>query len=64
MDDQTRFSIAQELADRKFAADLRPLFQQGKQIARKQLYYHKWVVLIQNAGKKKDARIFPTVLIR
>ena len=35
MDDQTRFWIAQEVADTKFTADLRPLFQQGKQIAEK-----------------------------
>jgi len=35
MDDQTRFSIAQEVADTKFTADLRPLFQHGKQIAEK-----------------------------
>ncbi len=33
MDDQTRFWIAQEVADTKFTADLRPLFQQGKRIA-------------------------------
>jgi transposase-like protein len=36
MDDQTRFWIAQEVADTKFTADLRPLFQKGKQIAEKQ----------------------------
>ena len=35
MDDQTRFWIAQEVADTKFTADLRPLFQQGKRIAEK-----------------------------
>ncbi|MGA2791245.1 MAG: DDE-type integrase/transposase/recombinase [Candidatus Bathyarchaeia archaeon] len=35
MDDQTRFWIAQEVADTKFTADLRPLFQQGKEIAEK-----------------------------
>jgi transposase-like protein len=35
MDDQTRFWIAQEVADTKFTANLRPLFQQGKQIAEK-----------------------------
>ncbi len=35
-DDQTRFWIAQEVADTKFTADLRPLFQHGKQIAGKQ----------------------------
>ena len=35
MDDQTRFWIAQEVADTKFTADLRPLFQLGKQIAEK-----------------------------
>lgn len=34
MDDQTRFWIAQEVADTKFTADLRPLFQLGKKIAR------------------------------
>ena len=36
MDDQTRFWIAQEVADTKFTADLRPLFQLGKQVAGKQ----------------------------
>jgi putative transposase len=36
MDDQTRFWIAQEVADTKFTADLRPLFQLGKQVAEKQ----------------------------
>src|SRR5208282_2703183 len=35
MDDQTRFWIAPEVADTKFTADLRPLFQHGKQIAEK-----------------------------
>ena len=35
MDDQTRFWIAQEVADTKFTADLRPLFQLGKKLARK-----------------------------
>jgi transposase-like protein len=35
MDDQTRFWIAQEVADTKFTADLRPLFQKGKEIAEK-----------------------------
>jgi transposase-like protein len=36
MDDQTRFWIAQEVADTKFTADLRPLFQRGKKVAGKQ----------------------------
>jgi transposase-like protein len=36
MDDQTRFWIAQEVADTKYTADLRPLFQLGKKIAHKQ----------------------------
>jgi transposase-like protein len=35
MDDQTRFWIAQEVADTKFTADLRLLFQLAKQIAGK-----------------------------
>ncbi len=35
MDDQTRFWIAQEVADTKFTADLKPLFQKGKQFAEK-----------------------------
>ena len=35
MDDQTRFWIAQEVAETKYTADLRPLFQQEKQIAEK-----------------------------
>jgi hypothetical protein len=36
MGDQTRFRIAQEVADTKFTADLRPLFKLGKAIADKQ----------------------------
>lgn len=36
MDDQTRFWIAQEVAETKFTADLRPLFQVGKKVAGKQ----------------------------
>ena len=36
MDDQTRFWIAQEVADTKNTADARPLFQQGKRISGKQ----------------------------
>ena len=36
MDDQTRFWIAQEVADTKNTADVRPLFQHGQQIAEKQ----------------------------
>jgi transposase-like protein len=36
MDDQTRFWIAQEVAETKLTADVRPLFQQGKQFAGKQ----------------------------
>jgi len=35
MDEQTRFWIAQEVADTKFTADLRPLFQAAKVIAGK-----------------------------
>jgi hypothetical protein len=35
MDDQTRFWIAQEVADTKNTADVRPLFQLGQQIAEK-----------------------------
>jgi len=35
MDDQTRFWIAQEVADTKYTADLRPLFQKGKNFADK-----------------------------
>jgi transposase-like protein len=35
MDDQTRFWIAQEVADTKNSADIRPLFKQAKAIARK-----------------------------
>jgi len=35
MDEQTRFWIAQEVAESKYTADVRPLFQQGKRIARK-----------------------------
>jgi transposase-like protein len=36
MDDQTRFWIAQEVADTKYTADVRSLFQHGKHIAAKQ----------------------------
>jgi transposase-like protein/predicted nucleic acid-binding Zn finger protein len=36
MDDQTRYWIAQEVADTKYTADLRPLFQKGKKVAEKQ----------------------------
>jgi hypothetical protein len=36
MDDQTRFWIAQEVADTKFTADIRPLFREGKRLAGKQ----------------------------
>jgi hypothetical protein len=36
MDDQTRFWIAQEVAETKFTADIRPLFRMGKQVAGKQ----------------------------
>jgi transposase-like protein len=35
MDDQTRFWIAQEVADTKYSADIRPLFKQAKAIADK-----------------------------
>jgi transposase-like protein len=35
MDDQTRFWIAQEVANTKYTADLRPLFQKGKEITEK-----------------------------
>ncbi|MGD0424099.1 MAG: DDE-type integrase/transposase/recombinase [Candidatus Bathyarchaeia archaeon] len=35
MDDQTRFWIAQEVADTKFTADIRELFRQGQRIAEK-----------------------------
>ncbi len=35
MDEQTRFWIAQEVADSKFTADVRPLFQLAKQVAGK-----------------------------
>ncbi len=36
MDDQTRFWIAQEVADTKYTADVRPLLQLAKQVAGKQ----------------------------
>ena len=35
MDDQTRFWIAQEVAETKYTADLRPLFKLGKKVAEK-----------------------------
>jgi hypothetical protein len=36
MEDQTRFWIAQEVAETKYTADLKPLFKLGKKIAHKQ----------------------------
>jgi len=36
MDDQTRFWIAQEVADTKYTANIRPLFREGRKIAQKQ----------------------------
>jgi transposase-like protein len=36
MDDQTRFWIAQEVAETKYTADLRPLFKLGKKLTGKQ----------------------------
>ena len=33
MDDQTRFWIAQQVADSKYSQDIQPLFKEGKQIA-------------------------------
>jgi transposase-like protein len=35
MDDSTRFWIAQEVADTKYSADIRPLFKQARKIAQK-----------------------------
>jgi transposase-like protein len=35
MDDQTRFWIAQQVADSKYTADITPLFREGKEIAGK-----------------------------
>jgi transposase-like protein len=35
MDDQTRFWIAQQIADTKFTQDVRPMFKEGKEIAGK-----------------------------
>ena len=35
MDDETRFWIAQQVADKKNNSDIRPLFQQGKEITGK-----------------------------
>ena len=35
MDDETRFSIAQQVADTKFTADVRLLFRKAKEIAGK-----------------------------
>lgn len=35
MDDETRFWIAQQVADSKFTEDVRPLFREGKEIAGK-----------------------------
>jgi hypothetical protein len=57
MDDQTRFWIAQEVADTKYTADLRPLFQLGKRVAEKQpktLITGAKLTLIQNASCDKS----------
>lgn len=35
MDDETRFWIAQQVADKKHSSDIRPLFQEGKRVAGK-----------------------------
>jgi transposase-like protein len=35
MDDQTRFWIAQQVADTKYTADITPLFREGKKVAGK-----------------------------
>jgi transposase-like protein len=35
MDDETRFWIAQQVADRKYTEDIRPLFQEGREVAGK-----------------------------
>lgn len=35
MDDQTRFWIAQQVADTKYTSDIRPLFAHAKEIAGK-----------------------------
>jgi transposase-like protein len=35
MDDQTRFWIAQQVADTKYSADIRPLFKQARHVAHK-----------------------------
>jgi transposase-like protein len=35
MDDETRFWIAQQVADRKNTSDVQPLFKEGKEVAKK-----------------------------
>ena len=35
MDDETRFWIAQQVADKKNTSDIQPLFKQGKEVAGK-----------------------------
>lgn len=35
MDDQTRFWIAQQVADSKYTQDVQPLFREGREIAGK-----------------------------
>ena len=37
MDDQTRFWIAQQVADTKYTSDVRPLLQKGKELTNKRL---------------------------
>ena len=35
MDDETRFWIAQQVADTKYTADVRPLFKEAKEVVGK-----------------------------
>jgi putative transposase len=49
MDDETRFWIAQQVADTKFTADVRPLFRKAKEIAGK-----RPTVLISDGARNYD----------
>lgn len=59
MDDETRFWIAQQVADTKYTANINPLFGNAKDIASKRPNTlisteanDKWLTLIQNALRK------------
>ena len=70
MDDQTRFWIAQQVAESKYVQDVRPMFQEGEAVTGKkprvlicdgaQNFHvawkkeYKWITVIQNASKSMN----------